>query len=111
MRDLRPSIACALMLLTIAVPARSAPPADADPSLVPWFESLQRPDGAGSCCATTDCRRVQSRLGRGGYEVFLDGLWVKIPSNRVLHRENPTGEAVVCARGHLIFCFVPAPET
>lgn len=45
-----------------------------------------------------------------GYEVLLDGVWVVVPRNNVLHRDNPTGDAVACTRGHLIFCFVPAPD-
>jgi hypothetical protein len=91
--------------------AKGAPPANADPSLAPWFESLQRPDGSGSCCSTADCRRVQSRRGGKSYEVQLDGTWVAVPQDRVLRRENPTGDAIACTRSHVILCFVPAPET
>ena len=97
-------------LLVSAGPSSGAPPRNADKSLAPWFESLQRPDGTGSCCSLADCRGVQSRLGNQGYEVFLDGLWVAVPPKSVLHRDNPTGDAVACTRGHLILCFVPAPE-
>jgi len=97
-------------LVASAASTKGAAPVDAGRSLAPWFESLQRPDGTGSCCSTADCRRVQSRLGSQGYELFLDGLWVAVPAKSVIHRDNPTGEAVACTRGHLILCFVPAPE-
>jgi len=99
------------LVLGMAALARSAPPPNADPALAPWFQGLQRPDVGGSCCSVADCRRVQSRLGEKHYEVMLDGVWVAVPPQRVVYRENPTGEAVVCARSHVIICFVPAPET
>lgn len=100
----------ALALLVSAAPTKAAPPPESSKSLEPWFESLQRPDGTGSCCSMADCRRVQSRLSGKGYEILLDDLWIVVPPNNVLHRDNPTGDAVACTRGHLIFCFVPAPE-
>jgi len=109
-RERRFGIVLLFALLVSAAPTKGAPPREAGKSLAPWFESLQRPDGTGSCCSTADCRAVQSRLGDKGYEVFLDELWVVVPPNSVLHRDNPTGDAVACTRGHLIFCFVPAPE-
>jgi len=105
-------IILASLIIALTTLARAAPPPDADPALAPWFQSLQRPDVGGSCCSIADCRRVQSRLGKTGYEVLLDDRWVLVPGKRVVQgRENPTGEAVVCARGHVIICFVPAPET
>jgi hypothetical protein len=99
------------LLLGLTTLARAAPPQDANPALAPWFESLERPDVGGSCCSISDCRRVQSRVGARGYEVLLDGAWVPVPPYRVVHRENPVGEAISCARGHVIICFVPPPET
>ena len=102
-REWRSGIAILLAALITAAPTKGSPPPNADPSLAPWFESLQRPDGTGSCCSTADCRRVQSRMADKGYEVLLDGVWVVVPRNNVLHRDNPTGDAVACTRGHLIF--------
>ncbi len=111
-RNLLSSICTALALLGVAAAAKGAPPPDANPSLAPWFQSLQRPGGGGSCCAAADCRRVQSRIGRGGYEVLLKGgVWVPVPPDKVLHRENPTGEAVACTKGPVVLCFVPPPES
>jgi len=101
-----------LMVFSLASVTRAAPPPDANPDWAPWFQSLERPDVGGSCCSIADCRRVQSRLTTVGYEVLLDDRWIPVPGKRVVQRrENPTGEAVVCARGHVIICFVPAPET
>ena len=38
--------------------------------------------------------------------------WVEVPSQRVLERQNPTGEAVVCFIPTVgVMCFVPPPET
>jgi hypothetical protein len=110
MREQRSGILVLFALFVGTAAAKGAPPLNADPALSPWFESLQRPDGAGSCCSTADCRRVQSRLHDKGYEVLLDEIWVAVPPGKVLHRDNPTGDAVACTRGHLIFCFVPAPD-
>ena len=109
-RERRSGILVLLAVLMSTAPTMGAPPPNTDPSLSPWFNCLQRPDGTGSCCSTADCRRVQSRLANRGYEVLLDGVWVAVPPNTVIHRDNPTGDAVACMRGHLIFCFVPAPE-
>ena len=100
------------LIMGLASVTRAAPPPDANPAWAPWFQSLERPDVGGSCCSISDCRRVQSRLSREGYEVLMDDRWVPVPGKRIVQgRENPTGEAVVCARGHVIICFVPAPET
>ena len=112
MRTLLFSICTAFALLGVAVTAKGTPPPNADPLLAPWFQSLQRPGGGGSCCSAADCRRIQSRIGRKGYEVLLQGgVWVPVPPDKVLHRENPTGEAVACTKGPVILCFVPPPES
>jgi hypothetical protein len=108
---MRKPIILASSLLLLTGVSRAAPPPNADPALAPWFESLQRPDVGGSCCSIADCRRVQSRTTAKGYEVLLDDAWVPVPPQRVVRgRDNPTGEAVSCMRGHVIICFVPPPE-
>ena len=108
---MRKSIILVSSIVMLTTLARAAPPPDANPDWAPWFQSLERPDVGGSCCSIADCRRVQSRLGTVGYEVLMDDRWVLVPGKRIVQgRENPTGEAVVCARGHVIICFVPAPE-
>ena len=107
----------ALLALVIAVAPRlgeAEPPADADPALRPWFESLKQPGTGVSCCSISDCRPVQYRLVPEGYEALVGSLWVHVPDDRVLrNQKNPLGRAVLCrspASGR-IYCFVPGPET
>jgi len=94
------------LLLLAATPLRS------DTSLSYWFESLTR-NGGGSCCGAGDCHVVDYRTGSHGYEAFVDGQWVAVPDNIVLHRhDNPTGGAVLCI-DHLfqtMLCFVPGTQ-
>jgi hypothetical protein len=106
-----------VLSLAMALPPRitvAEPPADADPALRPWFESLKQPGTGVSCCSISDCRPVQYRLANDGYEALIDSGWIHVPEDRVLrHQPNPLGRAVLCrspASG-TIFCFVPGPET
>ncbi len=88
----------------------AAPPDNADPALGPWFKSLYKPNGT-SCCSIADCRLVESKMTYDGYEVVVDGRWISVPNEIIIHRDNPTGEAVLCQRGGEMHCFVPASET
>ncbi|HZS85302.1 MAG TPA: hypothetical protein VFA50_20685 [Stellaceae bacterium] len=106
-----PKLLLPALLLEASALAQAAPPENADPTLAPWFQSLQRPDIGGSCCSLADCRRVRSRLAGKGFEIMLDGVWVPVPPERIIYRDNPTGEAVACTRSHVVICFVPGPET
>lgn len=111
-----PTGVAVLALIVPALPrlATAEPPADADPALRPWFESLKQPGSGVSCCSIADCRPVTYRLAPNGYEALLDSGWVRVPDDRVLHNKyNPVGRAVLCrspASGR-IYCFVPGPET
>jgi hypothetical protein len=110
----RPGWVGALTLLaSLAASAAAAqPPDNADPTLAPWFRSLQAPNGV-SCCSNADCRTTDYRTKGDGYEAFIDNRWIAVPRDRVLdHVDNPTGRAVVCylpAMG--ILCFVRPSET
>ncbi len=99
-----------------------------------WFNSLKVPgapafDGsARSCCDMKDCKTVKARHGRDGqWEAWVDSAtfpddpiatteghapnaWVKVPSDAILHRDNPTGEAVLCWYQGVVRCFVPGVE-
>ena len=91
--------------------AHSAPPDHADPALAPWFHSLKQPNGIG-CCDVSDCRIIEEdrwRYNDEGYEVLVDDKWIAIPKDRVLHKANPTGGAVLCMEStyKIIYCFVP----
>jgi hypothetical protein len=92
--------------------ACAQPPADADPALAPWFQSLTDRLGR-SCCSISDCRHLPTRVGPDGYEVFAGGAWIEVPPDKVLpRRDNPTGEPVTCwspSRG--IMCFIEGTGT
>ena len=104
-------------LLTAGLSASSAaqPPPNADPALHQWFEGLRQPSTGESCCSISDCqilRDGQWRQRGEGYEVSISGAWFKVPPKKVLYRhDNPTGGAVLCHRGGVIFCFVGATQT
>jgi hypothetical protein len=111
------SVAVGLALSQVAA---AAPPDRRDPALAPWFESLRQPGTGAPCCSIADCRTVEFRHDRDGYEVFIDGrwkmsvpFWLRVPPERTIDRiDNPTGRAVVCFTPEAgIICFVPPPES
>jgi hypothetical protein len=98
----------------------AAPPDHPDPALAPWFESLKQPGTGVSCCSVADCRTVEFRQDRDGYEVLIDGrwkmsipFWLRVPPNRIIDRiDNPTNRAVVCFTPEGgILCFVRPSES
>jgi hypothetical protein len=92
--------------------AAAQPPDNADPSLAPWFQSLRQPGTGISCCSIADCRATEYRTNGDGYEALIDGAWLPVPADKVLHRiDNPIGRAVVCYMpGRGILCFVTPDE-
>ena len=93
--------------------APAAPPENADPALAPFFQSLKQPGSGASCCSIADCRPADYRMAVDGYEAKLDGDWVHVPDERVLHgQNNPTARAILCRSpvNGTILCFVPASE-
>jgi hypothetical protein len=107
------AVAAALLATFIASTARSRPPANPDPSLAPWFQSLQQPDTGASCCSIADCRPTDFRMSGEDYEALIDGRWMLVPKEKVLQRtDNPIGRAVVCWTPEAgIMCFVRGAET
>lgn len=97
--------------------AWAAPPPGANPALHDWFQSLQQPEGGGSCCSIADCHTLtdgQWRETHDGYQIVIRGQWVTVPSSDVLpHKANPTGGAVACYDeiSRTVYCFVRSPET
>jgi hypothetical protein len=100
--------------------AAAAPPDGPDPALAPWFESLKQPGTGASCCSLADCRTVEFRQDRDGYEVLIDDrwkmsmpFWLRVPSNRIIDRtDNPTNRGVVCFTPEAgILCFVRPAES
>lgn len=111
------AIAAGLALSQAAV---AAPPDNPNPALAPWFESLKQPGTGASCCSIADCRTVEFRQDRDGYEVLIDGrwklsapFWLRVPPNRIIDRtDNPTNRAVVCFTPEAgILCFVRPAES
>jgi len=97
---------------TLAIGAAlAAPPADSDGHFSGWFQSLKQPGSGASCCSIADCRRRPYRSNRDGYEVLIESQWIEVPGDKILRVANPTGDAVVCAIGTRVLCFVPGPET
>ena len=87
----------ALALISSPHLTRAEPPADADPALRPWFESLKRPGSGASCCTIADCRPVSYRLSADGYEALVGSIWISVPKDTVLRNQhNPLGRAVLC---------------
>jgi hypothetical protein len=103
-----------LALALLAGPAVARPPADADPTLAPWFNGLHTDSGA-SCCSLADCRPVEYRISGDHYEALIGKQfdidpphWEKVPNSRILkNTDNPVGRAVACWRPMFgILCFV-----
>jgi hypothetical protein len=103
-----------LALALVAAAAAAHPPADADPALAPWFNSLHTDTGA-SCCSLADCRPVEYRISGDHYEALIGKqfevnppIWVRVPPSRILKKtDNPLGRAVACWRPYTgILCFV-----
>ena len=106
-------VAIALGPMALPAAVEAAPPADADPALSPWFQSLRQPENGVSCCSMADCRPADFRTSATGYEVWIEDRWQPVPPEKVLQRtDNPVGRAIVCWTKQLgILCFVRAPET
>lgn len=102
------------LLLTRPLPA--APPAGADPNseISRWFQSLQNSKGE-ICCSVADCRRPYAwRQTTGhGYQVQEGNgaPWLDVPTENILRRKNPLGDAIACIVGGRVRCFIPPSET
>ena len=77
--------------LALSQAAVAAPPDSPDPALAPWFESLKQPGTGAPCCSIADCRTVEFRQDRDGYEVLIDSrwkmsnpFWMRVPPNRII---------------------------
>jgi hypothetical protein len=95
-------------MLSVCVSLQAAPPDNADPNLVQWFQNLLQPDTGVSCCSIADCHPVDSRVEPAGYEVLLDDEW---RGRRFQGKHNPIGRAGVCSSQAMgILCFVRGTE-
>lgn len=81
-----------------------------------FYKNLQRPDTKTSCCNMTDCRPTAGRIVEGHYEVKVNGAWISVPPDKILHVTAPDGGYHVCAplnfRGTPgeLYCVVVSPE-
>jgi len=117
----------AIMALIVAAVfvhgAHAAPPANADLSMRPWYESLIDPKTGGSCCGEGDCRHYPIATytddkGTTHYQVQFNGVWMPVPDDRILDRfDNPTGDVVTCIYPDtfvenprpMVMCLIKAP--
>jgi hypothetical protein len=112
-----------LLLVAAIGMAVARPPANYNPALHAWFESLREPGSGIGCCSEADCKILQPdelKQTKNGYEVRVRNLWVAVPPDKILeHQYNPTGGVVACygpGRGVddqaniVIFCFVRGTE-
>jgi hypothetical protein len=81
-----------------------------------WFKSLMQPNGGGSCCDISDCKRIEAQWIEGGWAILTGrndtggGNWLAISPDKVLERPRSIdGDAYVCASQGFktIYCFVP----
>lgn len=105
-----------------AVFAWAAPPPGANGQFGDWFRSLKQPENGISCCDVSDCRPVEYRVGKDGYEVLItphthgqlgvtEWMWVPVPPEKTIFTTNPTGSAVVCWTPYSgVLCFVRPVE-
>jgi hypothetical protein len=55
--------------------------------------------GGKSCCDDGDCRPAPFRLTASGVEMFVDGQWISVPSEKVQYRALP-GDRGETGGGH-----------
>src|SRR5215212_7699813 len=74
-----------------------------DGPLSEWFKGLRQPGTSLPCCEVSDCRFVNHRVHGETYEVEINGRWLVVPPDAILHGDaTPTSQAVAC--------FVPLEE-
>lgn len=83
-----------------------------------WFNALAMPkSGIGCCGMHHDCEYTDAVLKDDGWWALWQNpygpwQWIKVPEDRTLHQDNPTGQAVLCANPvGTVLCFVPIAET
>jgi hypothetical protein len=107
-----------LLLLLMALLIHGARARDLDgryaqSPLRKWFDGLKSSGGA-LCCSDADGTAISDaewRSKNGGYEVFLEGEWRRVPDSAVVTEPNKSGRTMVWPlRGYMgitIRCFMP----
>jgi hypothetical protein len=103
MRLRNSSIRLAACALAGGLAALSASAHDLDktdrnsPEVSAWVTSLHNGPGV-ACCATADGwkpQEVEWDVSRKGYRVMIEGHWVDVPDETVIHGPNKLGHAEV----------------
>lgn len=114
-------VGCFALGITLAVVsaalARDLDGRYAQSDLKPWFDKLR--SAKALCCSFADgvsIRDVDWDTQDGRYRVRLDGKWIVVPDDAVIHEANRFGPAVVwpyqAPNGEtLIRCFIPGAGT
>jgi len=116
-----------MVIPVVAFAAAPAPGSAQSDLMAPygdWIRELTNPTTGQSCCSLSDCRLVDHRLTRYGYEAYIDtntfpgapNAWLTVPDYVVVRKANPTGFAIACwASWHKEsngwFCFTPSSAT
>jgi hypothetical protein len=58
-----------------------------------------RAERCASCCDSSDCRPAPYQLRASGVEMFVDGRWIAVPSEKVQYHALP-GDRGETGRGH-----------
>lgn len=87
-----------------------------DDALSGWYRSLTAPDGT-NCCNMLDCSPTEAKIENGQWWAIdptrikaslpPQPIWLPVPPEAVLHRENPDGRPIACILGGVVKCFVP----
>ena len=82
-----------------------------DPKIRSWFEGVRSPHGV-PCCSMADGHETVYDIRNDGYWVPIEGEWLQVPPESIVHTTNPNGSAIVwwVKQGNstiYIRCFVP----
>jgi hypothetical protein len=93
---------------------------DGNAQMDQWYRSLVAPDGT-SCCNMKDCAPIEARIRDGQWEVVdptritasipPQPVWLPVPPEAVLRRDNQDGRPIACFVGGFLKCFVPPAGT
>ena len=95
----------ALLLLALAFQVRDDG-RFADNPLKPWFDSLR--SAKGYCCSEADGKETEYDINETHYYVPVDGVWVQVPDDAVIHEPNKLGRPMLWLDPRQnIRCFIP----
>ena len=100
-----------LLILCLSLAFSASAHDDTEP-FADFFNGLTRPnagfEGMSCCGMHRNCENVERyELTPDGYVAYDGKQSIPVPSDRVIHKPNPTGRAVLCMAGNVVLCFVP----